>query len=226
MVTITGSAFTDASSVSFHLTAATSFTIDSDTQIRATVPAGAATGKINVTNPNGTGASAGDFTVIVLAPNVSLAPTSMGSLMETRTSSGTQTVTLATRVRRHSISPPSLPAGTLTDERWKLSHSRSSCAIDAAFTPTVGGPENQVTVAGTAAGSPSNAADRKQDGMSIAPVAGTLGVRRLETPALRAITVSIWAARRFVWGAAISGAGGDLPTNNCPVAQQPAGGAG
>ncbi len=68
--------FTGATDVTFNVTAAT-FTIDSDYQIRATVPVGATPGKISVTNAIGTGTSATDFTVTVIEPVVSLSPISL-----------------------------------------------------------------------------------------------------------------------------------------------------
>jgi len=64
-VTITGTGFQDSSpatSVRFNGTAA-SFTIDSGIQITATVPVGATTGKITVTDAQGTGTSLVNFTV-------------------------------------------------------------------------------------------------------------------------------------------------------------------
>jgi hypothetical protein len=64
-VTITGTNFTGTTAVEFNGTAAVTFTVDSDTQITATVPAGATTGPISVTNADGTGTSASDFTVTV-----------------------------------------------------------------------------------------------------------------------------------------------------------------
>ncbi|MCI0690806.1 phytase [candidate division KSB1 bacterium] len=76
-VTITGIHFTGATAVVFNGTPATSFTVDSDTRIRAVVPAAAASGKISVITSAGTAASTVDFTVIQLvAPN---APTQLSA---------------------------------------------------------------------------------------------------------------------------------------------------
>ena len=62
-VLISGSAFTGATSMTFNGTAAASFAVDSAAQIRATVPTGATTGPIRVTNPLGTAVSSSGFTV-------------------------------------------------------------------------------------------------------------------------------------------------------------------
>lgn len=61
-VTITGSGFTGAVGVAFNGTPAT-FTVNSNTQITATVPAGATTGFITVDKARGTGTSATKFKV-------------------------------------------------------------------------------------------------------------------------------------------------------------------
>jgi hypothetical protein len=60
--TVSGTSFT-TSSVKFNITSATTFKVDSATQITATVPTGATTGKISVTTPGGTATSAANFTV-------------------------------------------------------------------------------------------------------------------------------------------------------------------
>ncbi|MGH2576895.1 MAG: IPT/TIG domain-containing protein, partial [Actinomycetota bacterium] len=62
-VTITGTAFTGATAVRFGGVRA-SFVVNSATQITATVPVGAVTGKISITTPGGTGTSAMTFTVV------------------------------------------------------------------------------------------------------------------------------------------------------------------
>ncbi len=75
LVTVTGSAFTGATSVTFG-GASASYVVDSDSQISATVPAAATTGPIAVTTSRGTGTSAGSFTVPPPPAITSFAPTS------------------------------------------------------------------------------------------------------------------------------------------------------
>jgi hypothetical protein len=62
VVTITGTDFTGATSVTFNVTSAI-FTVGSGTSITATVPVGATTGAIKVTTPSGTATSATNYTV-------------------------------------------------------------------------------------------------------------------------------------------------------------------
>jgi hypothetical protein len=62
-VTITGVSLTQTTSVAFRGVEATTFTANSDTQVTATVPAKAKTGKIAITTPGGAAASATEFTV-------------------------------------------------------------------------------------------------------------------------------------------------------------------
>ena len=61
-VTITGSAFTGATAVTFNGSPAR-FTVTSYGQITATVPTGATSGPIAVTTPGGTGTSSGSFNI-------------------------------------------------------------------------------------------------------------------------------------------------------------------
>jgi hypothetical protein len=73
-VVITGTNLTGATAVTFNNVAATTFTVNSATQITATVPTTATTGPIRVTTPNGTGSSLTNFTIA--APTItSFAPT-------------------------------------------------------------------------------------------------------------------------------------------------------
>ena len=62
-VVITGVAFTGTTVVAFNGIVATTFNVDSDTQITVVVPAGATTGKIKVTTGGGSVSSSTTFTV-------------------------------------------------------------------------------------------------------------------------------------------------------------------
>jgi uncharacterized repeat protein (TIGR03803 family) len=62
-VVITGTSFTGTTKVTFGGVPATTFKVDSDTQVTADVPTGAVTGKIAITTPQGTATSSGIFTV-------------------------------------------------------------------------------------------------------------------------------------------------------------------
>jgi uncharacterized repeat protein (TIGR03803 family) len=63
VVTITGVSLSQTTRVSFGGVNATTFTVNSDTQVTATVPTGAKTGKISITTPGGTASSSSVFTV-------------------------------------------------------------------------------------------------------------------------------------------------------------------
>ncbi len=62
-VVITGTAFTGATAVTFNKVPATSFSVDSYSQITATVPCCGASGRIKVTTPGGSGSSRTSFKV-------------------------------------------------------------------------------------------------------------------------------------------------------------------
>ncbi|WP_327369634.1 IPT/TIG domain-containing protein [Streptomyces sp. NBC_01217] len=73
-VTLTGTGFPDATAVTFGGTPSASFTVVSDTEITAVAPAGAGTGQIVVTTPDGTSNGIG-FTYLLAAPAIiSIAP--------------------------------------------------------------------------------------------------------------------------------------------------------
>jgi len=61
---LTGTALTGASAVKFNGVSATSYTVNSDTQITVTVPTGATTGPISVITAGGSANSAATFTVL------------------------------------------------------------------------------------------------------------------------------------------------------------------
>jgi hypothetical protein len=104
-VTITGTGFAAATAVDFNGHAAT-FSIDSGTQIRTTVPAGATSGRIHVANPFGTATSTTDFTVTTSPPQPTVTFT---PAHDTRVISSTPTVTAGTitvlRVRSETSNP-------------------------------------------------------------------------------------------------------------------------
>jgi hypothetical protein len=87
-VTIDGGNFSGATAVLFNGVSAP-FTLVSSTQITATIPDGATTGKIAVVTPNGSAASASDFVVIV-PPVITQQPVS-----QTATVGDTVTLTVA-----------------------------------------------------------------------------------------------------------------------------------
>jgi hypothetical protein len=96
-VVITGDNFLQASTVTFGGVAATTFTVDSNTQITARLPVAAATGPVAVTVPGGTATSATSFTVIGAPTITSFAPNS-GFIGTTVSITGT-TFTGATAVK-------------------------------------------------------------------------------------------------------------------------------
>jgi uncharacterized repeat protein (TIGR03803 family) len=63
-VVITGVSLTQTTKVTFGGIKAVTFSVDSDTQVTVTVPAGAKTGKIGIVTPGGTATSTATFTVM------------------------------------------------------------------------------------------------------------------------------------------------------------------
>jgi hypothetical protein len=95
---ITGQNLTGATAVAFN-GAAASFTVNSATEITATVPAAATTGLISVTTPGGTASSAASFTVLPAAGNLGIYEDS-GLLLN-----GFQDYSWATNVNYYNASP-------------------------------------------------------------------------------------------------------------------------
>jgi hypothetical protein len=95
-IVIIGENFTGATGVAFNGVAA-SFTVNSPTQISATVPAGATSGPIAVTTPGGTAQSAASFTVVAAPANL---PIYVDSLLN-----GFQDYSWATDVDYQNASP-------------------------------------------------------------------------------------------------------------------------
>ncbi|MFQ5601728.1 MAG: FG-GAP-like repeat-containing protein [bacterium] len=87
-VTISGTNFTAGSNVSFNNVPATVFTVVSSSQILANVPAGATTGKIRVSNSDGTGTSSTDF-LVVLPPTITAFTPQEGAVGTSVTVTGT-----------------------------------------------------------------------------------------------------------------------------------------
>jgi len=87
MVTITGTNFTGASSVTFNGTTA-SYSVASATSITATVPAGATTGTISITTPGGTTTSTTAF-IVIPAPTITSFTPASGPIGQVVTLTGT-----------------------------------------------------------------------------------------------------------------------------------------
>ena len=85
--TITGTNLSGAGSVTFNGTPASGFVVNSDTQISATVPTGATSGRIAVTTPGGSASSSDSFIVITTPSITSFSPT-LGSAGTTVTVNG------------------------------------------------------------------------------------------------------------------------------------------
>jgi uncharacterized repeat protein (TIGR02543 family) len=78
-VTITGNNFAGATDVTFNGASAATFTVNSNTEIRADVPSGATTGVISATNAAGSASSASVFTVTTATSQYTLAVNTIGS---------------------------------------------------------------------------------------------------------------------------------------------------
>jgi hypothetical protein len=120
-VTITGTNLRGASTVSFNSTSASSYTIESATQITATVPEGATTGPISVTTRGGTATSAEDLAVLT-----SIATTASGSVIAGGTIHDSAT-----------LLGGSSPTGTISFQLYASSDTECSKPIGATLSTSV-----------------------------------------------------------------------------------------
>jgi parallel beta-helix repeat protein len=98
VVTVSGSNLSGASAVRFGGAPASSYTVDSDSQVTATVPTYALTGPIAVTTPAGTATSSSSFTVAMSVATISAVSPSggpVGALVTITGSSLTGTTSVA-----------------------------------------------------------------------------------------------------------------------------------
>jgi hypothetical protein len=167
-VTISGSAFTGATSVTFN-GAAAAFTVNSGSQITATVPPAATTGPISVTTPSGTGASPASFTVTVqpapaisgVSPSSATAGSSVtvsGSAFTGATSVTFDGLAAAFTVVSDTKITATVPSGALTGPLRVTTPYGSSTASTSfgvipavsSFSPTSGKTGSIVTISGSA----------------------------------------------------------------------------
>jgi len=160
---ISGNGFTGATRVSFGGARSTSFTVDSDLQISAVVPANAKTGPISVRTPAGTAVSSGNFAVTptlngylpasgFVGSRVTLAGTGLFGATEVdfngvpATPSNVHTGSLKVRV------PPTATTGAIrvvTPDGTATISSFTVLAKVGSFSPMNGGPGTIVTISGS-----------------------------------------------------------------------------
>jgi gliding motility-associated-like protein len=105
-VTVTGTGFSGVTGITIGGVAVTSYTVNSLTSITFTVPAGAVSGNIAITNSIGTATSSGTFAVASTNANLSALSLSSGSLSPTFASGTTSyTSSVANSVTSTTITP-------------------------------------------------------------------------------------------------------------------------
>ncbi len=168
VVTITGTDFTDASAVTFGGTNATSFTVNSATQITATTPAGTAgTASVLVTTPGGTNAANTLYTYVIpqttvtsvtsSSPNGTYMPGNSVSITvafsENVAVTGTPTLTLETGTTDQTASFDSVSGSEMT---FVYSVQLGDSATDLDYISNAALSLNSGTILATADGSPAN----------------------------------------------------------------------
>ncbi len=151
-VVITGTNFSSATAVAFNgVTAA--FTVNSSSQITATVPTDASSGAISVTTPNGTGVSSGSFTVTGTSTDLIVGAAHAGNFSQGDTGS-TYFITvtnIGTLVSSGAITvtdalPAGLTATAISGTGWTTSLSPLTCTRSDALAPGAGFPTILITL--------------------------------------------------------------------------------
>ena len=163
---ITGANFTGANAVKFNATSATSYSVNSATQITATVPSGATTGVISVTTSAGTGSSSTSFTYLP-APTIGSFTPSNGAAGTTVTINGTNFVSGGTTVKFNTTAASSVTFVSTSQIKAVVAAGTTSGLISATtnggtatsaasygptistFTPASGGAGTSVVLTGT-----------------------------------------------------------------------------
>jgi len=138
-VTITGANFTGATAVKFGTTAATSYTVNSDTQITAAAPAGTGTVDVRVTTADGTSAtsSADQFTYVATPTITAISPTSGSTAGSTSVVITGTNLTAATAVKFGSTNATNFTVNSAT-QITATAPARSPGVVDITVT-TAGG---------------------------------------------------------------------------------------
>jgi myo-inositol-hexaphosphate 3-phosphohydrolase len=172
-VTVAGREFATATAVDFNGTAA-EFVIDSDTQLRATVPAGASTGRLHVFNADGIATSASDFrvfrepTLTAFAPargpvgaEVTVAGDNLGTATAVDFNGAAAAFTVDSDTQLRAFAPPDATTGRIhvTNPVGTGSSAADFVVIQgptlASFRPTSGPVGIEVVIVGTELGSTS-----------------------------------------------------------------------
>ncbi|ATB33021.1 IPT/TIG domain-containing protein [Melittangium boletus] len=169
-VTLTGTGFTGATSVSFNGADVSSIYVESDTSLYVYVPTGASTGRLRVYNSRGVGVSSSDFTVLPAPRITGFSPTSgpVGTVITLNGSGFTGATDVRLGNTPLAVTPQSdtqltvtLPAGTLSgtfrvdtpggratsDSRFAVQSSNGPTL--SSFTPNTGWVGTSVTLNGS-----------------------------------------------------------------------------
>jgi hypothetical protein len=142
VITLTGTNFTGITGVTFNNIPATSYTVNSSTSITVTLPSGATTGPIRVSNAQATGVSATSFTVLAPPPVTTDASVCVGG-----SGSMTTSTTCQGFINSGTAINGSWVAGSPTAVRPTSLSNSTACAFSTTVTSYVG-IQFQVNVSG------------------------------------------------------------------------------